>query len=64
MLRKGLYLLLAVSILYALGEMGKRKKRTGGSLLRSIGKTLGLLAWALLAVYLAVFIYWVYTQVR
>jgi len=64
MLRKFLYLLLALAVLYALAAMKKGKPRRGGPVLKSIDRTLRLVAWILLAVYLGYFIYWIYTQVR
>lgn len=64
MLRKFLYLLLALTVLYALAAMKKGRPRPGAPVLKSIGRTLRLVAWILLAVYLAYFIYWVYSQVR
>jgi hypothetical protein len=61
-MRKWLYLLLAVAILYAISTLGNKKSRARDPFLKRVNKIITIVAWTLLAVYGAAFLYWLYTE--
>jgi hypothetical protein len=62
-MRKWLVLLLAIALLYALPKLNTRGRRRDFPLMKRINDTVNLLAAVLLVVYLAAFLYWLWTQV-
>jgi len=62
-MRKWLYVLLAISVLYALSRLNSEKRKARYPILRRIDKTVTYLAWILLAAYGITFIYWLYTEI-
>lgn len=63
MLRKWLYFLLVIAVLYAVSKAGTRRRPDKSSLRKRIDETITIVVWTLLAVYIAAFLYWLYTQV-
>jgi hypothetical protein len=61
-MRKWLYLLLVIAILYAISTLNNKKRRTQDPLLKRIDKIVTIVAWTLLAVYGAAFLYWLYNK--
>jgi magnesium-transporting ATPase (P-type) len=51
-----------ISILYAISTLNNKKRRTQDPLLKRIDKVITVVAWTLLAVYGAAFLYWLYTE--
>lgn len=62
-MRKWLVLLLAIALLYALPKLNTRGRRRDFPLMKRINDTVNVLAAVLLVVYLAAFLYWLWTQV-
>ena len=62
-MRKWLFLLLLLAVLYALSKFTGKKQQARYPFLKRIDKTITLLVWVLLAVYVLSFLYWLYTQV-
>jgi hypothetical protein len=62
-MRKWLVLLLVIALLYALPKLNTRGRRRDFPLMKRINDTVNLLAAVLLVVYLAAFLYWLWTQV-
>lgn len=62
-MRKWLFLLLVLAVLYALSKFTGKKQQARYPFLKRIDKTITLLVWVLLAVYVISFLYWLYTQV-
>jgi hypothetical protein len=67
-MRKWLYLLLAISVLYAVSRLKTGGARTRRSerppIVMRINTAINILVWVLLAGYLTAFGYWLYTQLR
>ena len=61
-MRKWLVLLLALAILYVLPKINTRRSRRRFPLMKRINETVNILAAVLLVVYLAAFIYWLFTR--
>lgn len=59
-MRKWLFVLLAVALLYALSEINTRRRRRIFPLLKRINEVLNVLVWVLLVVYLGAFLYWLF----
>jgi len=62
LMRKWLFLLGILAIVYFLSQINRRKKDRS-SFFKRLDETLTLLVWTLLAAYTVVFLYWVYTQI-
>jgi ABC-type multidrug transport system permease subunit len=63
MIRKWLWLLLVLAVLYAASTFNARKRQARYPILKRIDKTITMLVWILLASYGFTFLYWLYTQV-
>jgi hypothetical protein len=67
-MRKWLYLLLAISVLYAVSRFravaprARRPERP--PIVKRINTAINVLVWVLLAAYLTAFGYWLFTQLR
>jgi hypothetical protein len=61
-MRKWLVLLLALSILYALPKINTRRSRARYPFLKRLNETITILAVVLFVVYLAAFVYWLFTR--
>lgn len=61
-MRKWLVLLLALAVLYVLPKINTRRSRRRFPLMKRINETVNILAAVLLVVYLAAFIYWLFTR--
>jgi len=57
-MRKWLYLLLVIAILYAISTLGNQKKPSRGPILKRIDKTVTIIVWTLVIIYGAAFLYW------
>jgi hypothetical protein len=62
-MRKWLYVLLAISVLYAVSRLNSEKRKARYPILKRIDKTVTYLAWILLAAYGITFLYWIYTEI-
>ena len=62
-MRKWLVALLVIAILYALPKLNSRRSRRNFPLMKRINDTINVLAAVLLVVYLAAFLYWVWTEI-
>jgi hypothetical protein len=63
MIRKWLWLLLVLVVVYAASAINTKKRQVRYPILKRIDKTLTVLVWILLASYGAAFLYWLYTEV-
>jgi len=61
-MRKWLYVLLVIAILYAISTLGNKKRRPRDPLLKRIDKIITIVVWTLVIVYGAAFLYWLYTE--
>jgi hypothetical protein len=61
-MRKWLVVLLALAVLYALPKINTRRSRRHFPLMKRINDTVNILAAVLLVVYVAAFIYWLFTR--
>jgi len=61
-MRKWLVLLLAIALLYALPKLNTRNRRSRFPLLKRINDAVNIVAVVLLVVYLAAFVYWLFTR--
>ena len=61
-MRKWLFLLLALAILYALPKLNTRRTRRAFPLMKSIDQAINVIVVVLLAVYLYSFIRWLLTR--
>jgi hypothetical protein len=61
-MRKWLVLLLAIALLYALPKLNTRNRRSRFPLLKRINDAVNIVAAVLLVVYLAAFVYWLFTR--
>jgi len=61
-MRKWLVLLLALAVLYILPKINTRRSRRRFPLMKRINDTVNILAAVLFVVYLAAFIYWLFTR--
>lgn len=62
-MRKWLYLLLALAVLYAFSAFNKKKHRARYPFLKRVDRAITILVWVLLAAYGLAFLYWLYTEV-
>lgn len=61
-MRKWLYVLLVIAILYAISTLNNKKRRTQDPLLKRIDKIITIVVWTLLTAYGAAFLYWLYNK--
>jgi len=61
-MRKWLYLLLVIAIIYAISTLGKKKRIARDPFLKRIDKIITIVVWTLVIVYGAAFLYWLYTE--
>lgn len=61
-MRKWLVLLLAIAIIYALPKINTARGRTRYPFLKRLNETINILAVVLFIVYLAAFVYWLFTR--
>ena len=62
-MKKWLVALLVIAILYALPKLNSRRSRRNFPLMKRINDTINVLAAVLLVVYLAAFLYWLWTEI-
>jgi Mn2+/Fe2+ NRAMP family transporter len=62
-LRKWLFVLLVLAILYALSFLTGKKHKARYPILKRIDRAISIVVWILLAAYSVAFIYWLITQV-
>jgi len=62
-MRKWLFVLLVLAILYALTTLTGRKYRARYHILRRVDRAITVVVWILLAAYGIAFFYWLYTQI-
>jgi hypothetical protein len=62
-LRKWLFVLLVLAVLYALSFLTTKKYRDRYPILRRIDRAISIVVWTLLAAYGIAFFYWLFTQV-
>ncbi len=61
-MRKWLYLLLLIAILYAISTANNKRKPAPTPFLKRVSKMITIVAWTILAVYAVAFLYWLYTE--
>jgi|APIni6443716594_1056825.scaffolds.fasta_scaffold20009_3 hypothetical protein len=61
-MRKWLVLLLVIAIIYALPKINTLRGRTRYPFLKRLNETINILAVVLFVVYLAAFVYWLFTR--
>jgi hypothetical protein len=62
-MRKWLYVLLVIAILYAIPTLGNKKRIARDPLLKRVDKIITIVVWTLVIVYGAAFLYWLYTKI-
>ncbi len=62
-MRKWLFLLLGISVLYAVSRLNTPARRKRYPFFERLNRSLNILVWVLLTVYLASFGWWLYRQV-
>jgi len=62
-MRKWLYFLLALAVVYALSKLNTQKRRKKYPLLKRINFFLNVVVWVLIVSYVATFVYWLITEV-
>jgi hypothetical protein len=62
-MRKWLFVLLVLAVLYALSKITGKRQRARYPFLRRMDRAITILVWIMLAAYLTAFVYWFYTQV-
>ena len=62
-MRKWLYVLLMIAILYAISTFGNKKRIARDPLLKRIDKIITVVVWTLVIVYGAALLYWLYTKI-
>jgi len=62
-MRKWLYLLLVIAILYAISTFGNKKRIARDPFLKRIDKIITIVVWTLVIVYGVAFLYWLYTKI-
>jgi hypothetical protein len=62
-MRKWLFVLLVLAILYALTTLTGRKYRARNPILRRVDRAITFVVWFLLAAYGIAFFYWLFTRV-
>ena len=61
-MRKWLFLLAVLGLVYLVSQINRRKKDRS-PLLKRLNETLSLFAWTLVIAYVLFFLYWLYTQI-
>lgn len=62
-MRKWLFVLLALAVLYALSTLTRKKHKAKYPILKRIDRAITVVVWILLAAYGVAFFYWLFTQV-
>ena len=62
-MRKWLYILLFIAVLYAVSRFGTKKQEKKYPILKQISETITIVVWVLLVVYAVTFFYWLYTVI-
>jgi hypothetical protein len=62
-MRKWLYILLFIAVLYAVSRLGTKKQGKKYPILKQISETVTIMVWVLLVVYTLTFFYWLYTVI-
>lgn len=62
-MRKWLYILLFIAIVYAVSRWGTKKQGNNSPLLKQISEAINIAVWVLLVAYIVVFFYWLYTVI-
>jgi hypothetical protein len=62
-MRKWLFLMLILAVLYALSKITGKQHQTRFPFLKRLDRTITILVWVLLAAYLVSFFYWLYTEI-
>ncbi|MGB7295652.1 MAG: hypothetical protein WBC70_08690 [Candidatus Aminicenantales bacterium] len=62
-MRKWLFILLVLAVLYALSKFTGKKQQARYPFLKRVDRTINLLVWVLLTAYLVSFFYWLYTEI-
>jgi hypothetical protein len=62
-MRKWLFVLLILAILYALSNLTGKRHRARYPILKRIDRGISVVMWILLAAYGVAFVYWVFTEV-
>lgn len=62
-MRKWLFVLLVLAVLYALSKITGKKHQARYPFLKRVDRTITLLVWVLLTAYLVSFLYWLYIEV-
>jgi uncharacterized BrkB/YihY/UPF0761 family membrane protein len=62
-MRKWLYLLLFIAVLYVVSRLGSKKQGKKYPILKQISETITIVVWVLLVVYAVTFFYWLYTVI-
>jgi hypothetical protein len=63
MIRKWLWLLLVLAVLYAASTFNTKRRQARYPILKRIDRSITILVWILLASYGVAFLYWLYTEV-
>ena len=61
-MRRWLYLLVIIALVYAISQFG-RSKKDRSPLLKRLSETVSIIVWVLIFVYTLGFIYWLYKEV-
>ena len=62
-MRKWLFLLLVLAILYALSKITKQQPRSRYPVIRLIDRAVTVLVWVVLTAYVVSFFYWLFTEI-
>jgi hypothetical protein len=62
-MRKWLYILLFIAILYAVSRWGTKKQGGKSPFLKQLSEAINITVWVLLVAYAAAFCYWLYTVI-
>ena len=62
-MRKWLTMLLALAVVYALTKLNTKRRRERYPFLKRVNEAVNILVWVLFGVYLAAFLYWLWTEV-
>lgn len=62
-MKKWLFVLLILAILYALSKITGGQHKARYPFLKRIDRTLNILVWVLLVVYIVSFLYWLYSEI-
>ena len=62
-MRKWLYILLFIAVLYAVSRWGTKRQGEKSTLLKQISEAINIAVWVLLVAYAVAFFYWLYTVI-